>query len=221
MPSLYKGNTKIKDRTNYGVYKGSTPIYSIFKGSQVVYQFHPYNPNDVLVNITSGTSSITLPRGTYYIEIVGAGGAGSWVDIYGYTWFSAAGGAGGRFSCNLSTKTSVTLDCTCGVITGGASYIDIGSTRIATANGGGNGSPNDHGGYGGTVTYTTPTGITLSNVSTVTGNNGTMATAGGSTGGASVATSGTYGKGANASYGGGDGSQQNGWVYIKYVGAAL
>lgn len=37
---LYKGSQKIRDTNSYGVYKGSTPIGAIFKGSEKVYMFH-------------------------------------------------------------------------------------------------------------------------------------------------------------------------------------
>jgi hypothetical protein len=37
--TLYKGSQKIKDTNSYGVYKGSTPIGAIYKGSQKVYIF--------------------------------------------------------------------------------------------------------------------------------------------------------------------------------------
>ena len=51
MPSLYHGNDKIKDRTDYGVYHGNEPIYSIFKGSTLAYQYHPFEPEEALLAI--------------------------------------------------------------------------------------------------------------------------------------------------------------------------
>lgn len=41
---IYKGNAKIKDTGSFGVYKGSQAIRKIYKGSELVYLYSPFEP---------------------------------------------------------------------------------------------------------------------------------------------------------------------------------
>lgn len=231
--TLYHGNTKIKDRREFGVYHGNQPIYSIFKGSQLAYQYHPFEPEEALVNQTSGSKTITIPRGTYYVEVVGAGGWGNSGDA-GYLVGAAGGGSGARFSANISIKNDITLTFNCGLayndggsnVNGGASTLVINGVTIATCGGGIYGNPFYQTGKGGTVTSNpSVTGVVFSNVTALNGNDGARSdnTTWGwvAQGGASVASTGIQGQGASSSRGGGTSGAKSGWIYLKYVGAYL
>lgn len=229
MVSLYHGSNKIRDRSEFGVYCGNQPIYSIFKGSQLVYQYHPFEPEEALVNQTSGTKTITIPRGLYYLEVVGGGGWGNSGDA-GYTTGSAGGGSGARFSANISIYDDITLVFSCGEagsgssVNGGVSTLTINGTTVCTCGGGVYGNPYYQTGVGGTVTSNTSiSGVAFSNVTNRNGNDGARSdnTTWGwvAQGGASVASTGTYGQGASSSRSAGASGSVSGWIYLKYVGA--
>lgn len=217
MVSLYHGDNKIKDRTNYGVYKGSKAIRQIYKGSELVYQYHPYDPDEVLINVSaSQTVTHALPQGQYYVEIVGAGGTGSYGQA-GYWQERYGGGSGARFSATLNVKGdehSLTMVCGGGV--GSNSTLTIDNVLVATARGGGTPTA-------GTVTSDlVVSDVTFSNVVSRNGNQGnrTFTVEGTYTGNAaSVASQGNYGQGAGSGNGyGQDYNRKIGWIYLKYIG---
>lgn len=228
--TLYKGNSKIKDRGSFGVYAGSQPIYSIYKGSELVYQWNPYDPGEAVINRSDGsTVTMTIKRGLYYVEVVGAGGAAKHMQINQYAFINA-GGSGARFSANINFLGDITITMSCGAAgqttDGGDSTLAINGNLIATAGGGKRGWPDKNEiGYGGTVTANpTATGVVFSNVTTINGNEGDHTSSAGSRtieGGASVASQGTYGKGASANWHDAPHGKagENGWIYLKYIGA--
>ena len=130
MPSLYKGSNKIKDRGSYGVYAGSQPIEQIYKGSDLVYQFMPYDPDTVLFNDgnkTDLTFGISLMKGLYRIKLVGAGDAAS----SGY-YYWPAGNRGSLIDCKIRITSTTNLSVVCG--NGGASWGGQGGSSILSLN---------------------------------------------------------------------------------------
>lgn len=81
MVALYKGNAKIRDIGNFGVFYGNNPIRQVFKGSELVYQYHPFEPQSIIINKSESiTVEHSLPQGRYYVECVGGGGGSSYTD---------------------------------------------------------------------------------------------------------------------------------------------
>lgn len=194
MVALYHGSKKIRDRSSYGIYKGSTPIKAIYKGSTLVYQYQPYDPSTVLVN-TAGeaTKTLTLQPGVYYVEVTGGGGRSSIsTPSFPTSWFTCGGGSGasvyGEFY--LPTARSVTLYV---APERGISYMNIAGTRIITANPGGSNYDNAPGGTG---SINTANIITNISVTSHTGNAGKASFGAGGTAGASVSPRG-WGKGGS------------------------
>ena len=110
---LYKGSQKIEDIESYGVYKGSTPIVAIYKGSQKLYIFK---------------RTLSWQAGTSLAQYV----VPSWVSKINVDCVGSAGfdtntpGKGGRVQCDLT------------VIPGQILYITVGarpsSRNIASYN---------------------------------------------------------------------------------------
>lgn len=197
------------------VYVGSQAVDEIYNGSQLVYSSAPFEPNTVLIN-TSGSTSQTrdLPKGYYYVEIIGCGGT----DAYGQEGYFArrrGGASGARFSANMQVSGNHTLAVSGGSSYGSSSVLTIDGTRVATAGGGGNytsvGTVN--------IGSTSIAGVVFSNVTSVNGNAGqeTYVYGGGGSpsGGATVSTLGNYGHGQSNNP---TGQYTNGIVYLKYIG---
>ena len=145
--TLYKGSQQIKDTGSYGVYKGSTPIGAIYKGSQKLYIFKR------TLSWQAGTSlaQYVVPSwvSKIHVDCVGSKGA----------TFRNRAGYGGRVQCDLDVSGGQTLYITVGIIpnavnvynasdirTGGTTY----SNRVIVAGGGGgSGDAGDQNGYGG------------------------------------------------------------------------
>ena len=95
---IYKGSQQIQKIGSFGVYKGSQAIRKIYKGSELVYLYSPFEPEDILINFSeSKTVTQALPQGQYYVEIVGGGGRGSYGQA-GYWQERYGGGSGSRSS---------------------------------------------------------------------------------------------------------------------------
>lgn len=89
--TLYKGNSKIKDRGSFGVYAGSQPIKKIYHGSTLVYEYESYDPDEVVLNITNSTQTITLKRGVYDLCITGGGKYGGLGEVQFTAYVSQEG----------------------------------------------------------------------------------------------------------------------------------
>lgn len=147
--TLYKGSQKIKDTNSYGVYKGSTPIGAIYKGSQKLYIFKR------TLSWQAGTSlaQYVVPSWVSKIHVDCVGSRGN-----GYA------GYGGRVQCDLTVTPGQLLYITVGnfptsninnynaadIRTGGTSY----NNRVIVAGGGGSSVYGDRGkgGNGGGLT---------------------------------------------------------------------
>lgn len=153
---LYKGSQKIKDTddgTTYGVYYGSTPIGSIYKGSNKIYQFKR------ILTWQAGTSlaEYIVPNWVSKIHI----------DCVGSKGYSTGNNNGGRVECDVDVTGGQTIYITVGAqrttnnLDYNAADIRIGGTtyyeRVVVAGGGGNranwgGVTNYEGGNGGGLT---------------------------------------------------------------------
>lgn len=231
--TLYKGSQQIRDIGNFGVFYGNNPIRQIFKGSELVYQYHPFEPQSIIINKSESiTVEHSLPQGRYYVEVVGAGGSGKYRQG-GYFAMVYAGGSGARFSAEISVKgDNHTISMVCGAggqrADGGNSSFSIDGVTVATGGGGKRGWPDSSPtqiGYGGTVSSNTNIpNVVFSSVTSLNGNTGQHSDNAGTSkkyGGASVASTGTYGKGADASSStaGSGVAGNNGWIFLKYLGA--
>lgn len=214
--TLYKGSQQIKDTGSFGVYKGSQAIRKIYKGSELVYLYSPFNPNTVLIYYSSSTTqSRSLPQGQYYVEVVGAGG----VDAYGQEgyWARRRGGASGaRFSATIDvTGDNHTISMTCGASYGASSTLNIDGVTVATAGGGGN-----YTNVGTVSTNLSVSGVSFSGTTSINGNAGqeTYVYGGGGSpsGGASVSSLGNYGHGQSNNP---QGQYTNGVIYLKFIKA--
>lgn len=136
MSGLYKGSAKIKDRSSFGVYKGSQPIKQIYHGSDKVYQYESYNPNQQVVNVANGSTSIvTLKKGVYQLYITGGGGTGGSSYAASSVWYTNGGGSGSTWEGTFKlTEDTVIEAFGCGK--DADSYLNIGGTRMITAGGG-------------------------------------------------------------------------------------
>lgn len=95
--TLYKGSQQIRDTGSYGVYKGSTPIGAIYKGSQKVYQFH----RELTFNPSSGLQTYKVPSwvSKIHVDCVASSGYNS----------TDSNGKGGRVQCDLPVTGGQTL----------------------------------------------------------------------------------------------------------------
>lgn len=127
---LYKGNAKIRDIGQYGVYAGNQPIDAIYHGSDLVYQFQPYNPGVVLYNNGNGTDlsySVALRKGVYRVKLVGAGDAAD----NGYFYWPA-GNRGSLIDCTIYMPSTKNFRVTLG--NGGKSWSGQGGSSILYIN---------------------------------------------------------------------------------------
>lgn len=217
--TLHKGSQKIQNIGRFGVYKGSQAIRKIYKGSELVYLYSPFEPEDILINFSeSKTVTQALPQGQYYVEIVGGGGRGSYGQA-GYWQERYGGGSGSRWSATITvTKDNHTIKMECGGGVGSPSKLTIDDILVATAGGGGTPTA-------GSVTAgsTTITNIAFSDITSLSGNQGryTFTVEGTYTGNAaSVASQGQYGQGAGSGNGyGEDYNRRLGWIYLKFIKA--
>lgn len=209
---LYKGNNKIQDTGAYGVYVGNRPIDRIYKGSEKVYQYHPYTPGQVLFFVTGqAQNTITLPFGVYNLAVTGGGGNGTFDGYISGALWSSSGASGATWEGTIYIPNTMELV----LYAGGAvesSYINAGGNRFITA---GNGS-NGHG-SGGTITVNSITGLQI--VNTDISANGTAGyQAPGSTSSRSSASS--YGWGSSTGYNSGgvpEGHYQQGGFRLEFV----
>lgn len=219
--TLYVGSNKIKDTGVHGVYVGSTPIKAIYNGSQLVYQYNSYEPQQILVNI-SGTAStnITFKRGVYYIRAQGAGGGGG---RNGYFGNGQGGGSGAGFEGYIYVKRDLgEVSVSTGI--GGTEAYDgnpgtdtvVGSIMTLGGGKGGAGENKEHVANAGIYTFNSSNDWEIiSSTVALNGKQGLEATSSGDfvSGGNSVLTNSGGGKGhANATApgaGGGGGYQWN------------
>lgn len=199
------------------VYVGSQAVDEIYNGSVLVFSSAPFAPDTVLIDYSQGiTETIDLPKGYYYVEIVGGGGTGSYGQA-GYWQERYGGGSGSRWSANMQVTGNHTISMVCGGGVGAASTLTIDSILVATAGGGGTPTAGSV-----TVGSTSITGIVFSNIESKNGNGGnrTFDVGGAYTGNAaSVASTGKYGQGAGSGNGyGTDYDRHLGWIYLKYIG---
>jgi hypothetical protein len=155
--TLYKGSQKIKDTNSYGVYKGSTPIGAIFKGSEKVYMFHK------ATTWQAGTTLQAYQVSKYCNKIR--------VDCVGSAGYNAnTPGKGGRVQCDMDVTGGQILYITVGarptsrnIASYNASDIRTNNTgvtdttslnsRLIVAGGGGSyGNQSGSGGNGGGLT---------------------------------------------------------------------
>lgn len=213
--TLYKGNTKIRDRSSFGVYKGSQPIKQIYHGSTKVYQFESYDPDTTLVNITNGqTATVTLKKGVYQLYAAGGGGAySSWGA--GGAVFVRGGASGGAVEGLFYLSEPKTLTCKAGTLTGGyagtspdSTTITVDGTAILTCVSGKNGYDSSTGGTGGSASFTNALG-SVSCVATTGLNSGSLGTYAGSP---SVSSK-KWGAGGNAP----TGEYTYGGIIIQYI----
>ena len=190
--TLYKGNAKIQDTGSYGIFIGNRPIDRIYKGSEKVYQYHPYTPEQVLFFETGqAQETITLPFGVYSLAVTGGGGDGKFEGYISGALWSSSGGSGATWEGTFYVPTTAELV----LYAGGAveaSYINVGGNRFITAGNGGTGQ-----GAGGAITVNT-----VSDVQVVTTDISANGTAGYLAPGAtnSRLSASTYGWGASAGY---------------------
>lgn len=207
----YHGSNLIKR-----IYAGSNRIKRVYKGSTLVWNLHPYEPNTVIYESSTGgaSSTLSLPEGLYQVICIGGGGGGaaSYRTAQGGAK-SAGGGSGSGFNCvfNLSAGNYAVA-----VGSGGASHAKNGGMSYSHQTGGtgGNsrfGSSYAYGGGGGEVASdgTTTAGSagsapTLTYTRTTTtlnkaGNKGSTASGTyDATGAGGAAVYGSYGKGGHA-----------------------
>ena len=161
------------------------------------------------------TQNATIGSGRYYIEIVGAGGRGSYGQA-GYWQERYGGGSGARWSAVIEVSGSHIVSMTCGGSLGSSSTLTIDGVLVATAGGGGTPTA-------GAVTAgnTSITGVTFSSIESKAGNQGgyTFTVEGTSTGNAaSVASRGTYGQGSASGNGIGEAyNWKAGWIYLQFI----
>ena len=186
--TLYRGNQFIRDTVTHGVYHGSTPIKEIYKGSELVYQWHPYNPGTLIYNITGeATRTINLPFGVYRLDITGGGGNyhGPWAAGGYYFW--ATGGSGATFEGLIYLPNGGSM-----VLYAGGnvqeSYVNFNGSRLITA-GNGTSGRTAHAGEGGTLTRNTLSGIQYLTVyKSVDGNDGKVTPSGTASGAESTSS---------------------------------
>lgn len=198
--TLYKGNTQIRDRGTFGVYSGNTPIKRIYKGSQLVYQFESYTPNQDVVNISNGqTATMNFKKGVYHIYAQGGGGGGGSNDY----WNNGGGGGSGagfdgyvvftqdfgNVSCTTGSAPNTSTDGVATVING---IFNLGGGKRGVSNGAG---------AGGTYSFTSGTGYYILS-STVARNGNAGASSGSSAGWGAGGNSVLTGTGSNPTAGG-------------------
>ena len=136
--TLYHGGNKIKSDNEFGVFYGNRAIKKIYKGSTLVYEV------GTIFEATSGSKTVTLPEGNYYLILVGGGGGAGQV-----TGNVSEGGPGGSGACvklkvHLMPGTYTLNGAAAGITgydgtAGGTASIILNGTTLASAGGGGGG----------------------------------------------------------------------------------
>lgn len=195
-------------------------IGAIYNGSDLVYQYQPYTPGTVLLNTaSSGTYSVNLKRGRYYISLTGAGGRAN--GGYYYACFQNSGGAGGTVKGDFWVNEDTTVTVVVGYgqdAEGTPSTLTCNGVQMMWADGGkwchANGSCG--GNVGGAASFSLSGALVNKSLGNYTGNAGQYST-GTAYGGLSQDGIDTQrGRGANSNscnhvYG------NAGGAYIKYV----
>ena len=218
------------------IYAGSNRIKRVYKGSTLVWNLHPYEPNTVIYESSTGGAStnLSLPEGLYQVICIGGGGGGCGrhPGISG-SFKSAGGGSGSGFNCifNLPAGNyAVAVGSGGASKTGATNGRDGGNSRFGTsyAYGGGGGiyqggtSPfiGGAGGNAPTLTYTR-TSTTLNTA----GNSGSYDSGPYyAIGAAGAAVYGNYGKGGTSKVTTDDGDTltdaKDGYVKVIYINQA-
>ncbi len=170
MVELHYGNNQIRDRSRFGIYYGNQPIEKIYHGSQKVYQFQPYEPDEILTYASPDSCTINLPKGVYQIALGGAKGTNTSWAYEGYAWV-ASGGGGAFVEITFYNPQTQVLEIVAG--SSGNAYMNLGGIRMLTATAGTNASINN-GGKGGTVTISERLEI-INIIKSSSGNNGGIA----------------------------------------------
>ena len=214
--TAYIGNKKISQEGDYGVYGNNKPVVEIYKGSNLIYRWNPFVPQEVVINssTTEGiTKTIELNKGYYEIEITGSGSSAYWYWIHiGNPSIAASDGgfpgASVHGTIQILKKASYTFIGAASSGSGGygsrasgkASYLKCNDTNtdFIIANGGS--------GSNGTSSLTINTAY-MRNVSLVQDNSSPH----------------DWGKGASGGGGGSTyaGAGGNGGVYLKYIGQTI
>ena len=134
--TIYHGGNKIKSDNEFGVFYGNRAIKKIYKGSTLVYEV------GTIFEATSGSKTVTLPEGNYYLILVGGGGGAGQV-----TGNVSEGGPGGSGACvklkvHLMPGTYTLNGAAAGITgydgtAGGTASIILNGTTLASAGGGG------------------------------------------------------------------------------------
>lgn len=212
--TIYKGNTKIRDRGSFGVYKGSAPIKRIYKGSQLVYQYESYEPNEVVVDLTNGqTSTVTLKKGVYQVYITGGGGTGGTNYAADSVWYTTSGGSGATWEGTFKLNQDTSIEAFgCG--NNADSYLNIGGVRMITAGGGRETTWGHSNPQGGTLTLASGwSSYVVTTDKSVNGNNGTTGVYTVPNGGTTTSSL-KWGEGTNITT---SGAVQYGGVKIQYL----
>ena len=89
----YHGSNLIKR-----IYAGSNRIKRVYQGSTLVWNLHPYEPNTVIYESSTGgaSSTLSLPEGLYQVICVGGGGGGAASYRTAQGGAKSAGGGSGK-----------------------------------------------------------------------------------------------------------------------------
>lgn len=209
---LYKGNSKIRENTGFGIYKGSTPIKSVYKGSERVYAV--YNEGYICFRSSvAGTHTFTPLADVYVSVVIVAGGGGGSKHTFSGT-STATGGSGGMVTGTKHLKKGTSYEL---IVGGSGAFATSGNVNVgATGGTGGTSSAFGNYAYGGTgghshrgwgaISNYNGTGGTATAVSGFTASNGSD--------GSTTSRYKTYG-------GGGDGaneaSGQSGYIELTVI----
>lgn len=139
---LYKDNKQIRDSSEYGVYYGFTPIQEIYKGSQLIYQYEPYEPKTVIIDTVQADSIMsfthTLPKGVYKISMIGTAGYTHSHYYVGWTYYH--GSTGGivevEYYSDGVTPITFTIDPNATTSASGHTTLSVNENVIIQASGG-------------------------------------------------------------------------------------
>ena len=132
--TIYVENTLIRYIKNTGVYYGSQPISKVYKGSQLVYEYSPYDDNTEVYYGSPATFSSILKKGVYQIAL-GAGQCGYWLSGVTFhpptQWFTSRGG--GSF-VELIFYNPVDQTIEVSAPNAASAYFNLGGVRMITCN---------------------------------------------------------------------------------------
>ena len=116
------------------VYCGAVPIAEVYNGAQPVWTADAYDKGHIFVEANEGkTFEVTLEKGTYYVEVTGGGGSSNFG--WYYICFNNSGGSGASCYGEFYNPKQQTFTL-CAGGGSGISYMNIGDTRVLTANNG-------------------------------------------------------------------------------------